>query len=63
MEHNTKLFYKDFNGELRVLDYGDNESNLDAVKEENQGKTTTDIIQCGLGVPCSKIFCLIDNTL
>ena len=61
MEHNTKLFYKDMSGELRVLDYGDTESNLLAVEESNQGSTVTEIVELGLGVPSSPVLCLIEG--
>lgn len=59
MEYNTKLFYRDYSGELRVIDYGDNQNNLAAVND--QGLVTTDIVEIGLGTPISPILCLVVN--
>lgn len=59
METNSKLLYKDMNGALRVLDYGDVTSNVKAVN--NQGTVVTDIVELGLGVPASPVLCLIEG--
>ena len=59
MKYSSKLFYRDRAEELRVLDYGDYNLNINAVND--QAVLVTAIVELGLYAPASPVFCLIEN--
>lgn len=59
--NNTYLYYKNCNGDLRTLSYGNDDYNIDCVND--QGSVVQEIIDLGLPIPFSPVLCLIKGGL
>lgn len=55
--NNSKLMYRDTEGMIRVIEYGNVDDNLEIVKD--QGALVTSLVSMGAKVPASPVLCLI----